>query len=50
MSTPQSQWFVHSESDYGHLPDALYEGSCRDAAIRGLQLQLKDAYHKVDET
>jgi len=41
---------AHLKSDYGHLFNALHEKSCRNAAIRGLQLQLKDAYHKVDET
>lgn len=42
--------FAHSDSDYGHLLNVLYEESCRNAALRGLQLQLKDAYHEVDET
>ena len=36
--------------DYGNSTNALYEQRCGNAAIRGLQLQLKDAYHKVDET
>jgi hypothetical protein len=34
--------------DYGNSTNALYEQRCRNAAIRGLQLQLKDAYHKVE--
>jgi hypothetical protein len=41
---------AHLKSNYGHLSNVLHEESCRNAAISGLQLQLKDAYHKVDET